>query len=344
MMRLKRSFIMLAVVLFSTSLHSPIYCLAAEITPFEEQWALEKTEQKSSFLPSTLELFNERQVVVVSGFINELSGPIYRYFYSTVDAVKKDLKMTTTFFLPKTQRFSKNIAAIYQTVLKAYEKEQKPVILLGHSKGATEILHTILLHPELITENKVDKVLLVQGTIQGCSILGDNRLRSPLVPLKRFSEQNFEGVECLEPKFAKEKLDLAFEVFERELVDQYGEVIGLEKRKLISGKIFYVRSVAESKDLSLTTRCLLEMAGNNLNDIGPNDGLLLGEEQEDHRIGRELGLIHEDHNAIAVSSLFGGKSYNDRKAFIRTLVQQAYQAELESLPSAQGLACNVATL
>ena len=211
-----RSVIVLAVILLSPCTRFLPYCIAAEKTPFEEEWALEKTESKSTFFPSTLDLIKDRQVVLVSGFINELGGPIGGYFYAAVDAVKKDLEMTTTLFLPKTPAFSTNITAIYHAVLEAYEKEQKPVILIGHSKGGEEILHTILRHPDLMLENKVDRVLLIQSAIQGVSLLDDNQLRSSIIYMKKVSEFFFEGIECLDPKLAKEKLDLSFEVFKRD--------------------------------------------------------------------------------------------------------------------------------
>lgn len=322
----KSILVLLAVLLFSISAPLLTTCLAVEKTPFEKEWALEKTEAKSTFSPALLEVIQDRQVILVSGFINELSGFVCRYFYSAVDAIKDDLEMSTTLFLPKTVEFSTNIEAIYSVILEAFEKNKKPVILLGHSKGAEEIFHVILRHPELVTENKVDRVVLIQGSIQGCGILDDSLLYTHVQYVKKFSELFLEGIECLDPKQAKNKLDFSFDVFQHKLLNQYGERVALEKRQLISDRIFYVRSIADKTDLSLCTRCIIGgLSGSGLAAVGPNDGLLLVEDQKDDRIGRDLGLIHEDHNAIAISFLWGGRSYNDRKAFIRTVIQQVYR-------------------
>lgn len=249
-----------------------------------------------------------QHVLWVGGVLNEFTELLSGYFADNREAVEEDLGGETSYFGPSSRNsIPKNAEILNELILKTYFERGKPLILVGHSKGAAEILHVILEHPDLILTGIVEQVILIQAAIQGSPIANDpSRWSCPEI-VKGWMGLN---TGTLSEAGAKTVFDAAFKRYYTQIED--GE------HELISKRIFYVRSAQSASDHSYCMQLILEIVQHNEENHPVSDGILPVHAQMDARIGIDLGIVHADHLSLVISWI-GSFSKQERKAFTRAV-------------------------
>jgi len=281
----------------------------------EQQWVKEKRKTSQEVKK---DLLNSKHVLFVAGIMNELASLISSYYVDNIEAVK-ELGATASYFGPPSEyAIPQNAFLLLQKIKELHQKTKKKLVVIGHSKGGAELLYTILKYPELMTQNIVDRVILIQPAIGG-SPLAEHTCEWCIDLISTFTKPNLE---TLKPKVIENHFNNAFISFKHALLEH--QSISVQNlKKEISNRIFYVRSQQNYQNLSLGINIVLKICKTNLNNYGPNDGLLLTEDQIDTRIGVDLGVLQADHIGLTVSSV-SNTTREDRKAFTRALFKMIY--------------------
>ncbi|MDA0713570.1 MAG: hypothetical protein O2897_06245, partial [bacterium] len=202
------------------------------------------------------------------------------------------------------------------------EIHKKKLIVVGHSKGGAELLYAILRYPDLITKNIIDSVILIQPAVGG-SLLAENTCAWCFDLISAISKPNLTTIS---PKITKQNFDKAFRLFNKsvfKLTNNSSEKEAKKLEKVISDRIYYVRSQQSRDKLSIGIETVLAFCNTSLDEHGPNDGLLLVKDQIDQRIGIDLGILQADHIGLTVSTV-SNVSSADRKAFTRAMFRTIY--------------------
>jgi pimeloyl-ACP methyl ester carboxylesterase len=293
----------------------------------QERWELEKQNPLSTVDALTLEVIRDRHILFVPGLTNEITGPLGQYFSASMQAIRSELNSSASYFGPPSWQFHSNINSLYKQILATHQRLKKPIILICHSKGGLECLHTILRHPSLIFHHQVDRVILIQSAIKGSSVINDQLLKLPFRIAKLIPDLITDGFRSLEPYYAERNLTRAFAEFDRYLKKEFSH-LGMAEIRMrydeVSSKIFYVRSLKDYPQLPSTAHYYFSFFYRSI-DYSGSDGLLRVEDQQDERIGRDLGVIVADHCTLTVNTWFGGADDSDKRAFIRALIQNVYE-------------------
>jgi hypothetical protein len=272
-------------------------------TTLQQQWEIEKRLGLRAEVDS--KLLEGRHVIFVAGIMNELANIISNYYPSNIEAAK-EFGATTSYIHPNSSNpIPENAELLYRSITDIYQRLQKPIILVGHSKGGAETLYAILKHPELITQGMVDRVLLIQAAIGGSPLAEDQSWCFKVV-----CGLLNPNLKTLKPDIAKRNFDDVFWEFDRSMVSG--------QRRMISDRIFYVRSQIAPNDLSFGISLIRTLTNLDLSLLGPNDGLITITAQYDFRIGVDLGILQSDHIGLTVSTV-SSTSHEDRKSFMRAL-------------------------
>jgi hypothetical protein len=129
---------------------------------------------------SPLKQLDHRTFLFVSGFLNEA---IPGYFKDQTEVVKELGAKAHTFEPSSFTAMSDEADKVQQRVLSAWGKEERPVVLVGHSMGGASSLLCLIRYPELVAEGKLDKVIVIQGAVGG-SPLADTLAHGPLTRIK----------------------------------------------------------------------------------------------------------------------------------------------------------------
>lgn len=235
-----------------------------------------------------------RHVVFVAGFMNEL---IPGYFTDNVAVTRELGAQTSTLFPPSSRSLTDDVAPIE---LEIYHHAPRPIVLVGHSKGGAAVLLTVLQHPELVLEHRVECVIVLQGAVGG----------SPLADaLTHVKPLRGPGLVSL----TTEKSRTVFETALAQLKERLTE----EERAYLFSRIFYVRSAHRQGALAAEL-ALTELA---LRPKGENDGLLTpeGMRLDD---GVDLGVLDADHASLTVSSFLSVTTPSERRAFTSALYRE----------------------
>jgi hypothetical protein len=189
--------------------------------------------------------------------------------------------------------------------------DSKPLVLLGYSKGAPDILEAIAQYPEL--HNKVAAVVSVAGAIGGSPLANDAKQST----LNLF--RHFPGAEC-----------------------ELGDQGALESLKPINRKrwlakhslpksIRYYSVVTFPEEQCISS--LLKFTHSKLSQVDPrNDGQLIFYDQVIPS-SVLLGYVNADHWAVAIplnrSHAFIGSTFVDKNAFPREILLEAIVRYIE---------------
>jgi len=321
-----------------------------------EWWRLEKKKEVHDYS----NIPKNRHVYFVPGIMNELSAipglPNLVYYKDNKSVVKK-LGMSSSYSRQDSSRpIPENAKRLFKKINETYQSEKKPLILVGHSKGAAEILYCLLEHPELILGGKVDRVILFQAALGGSPLAdGDLGFILKMVGLAPIDLLR-PNLKTLSTREAERNFNQAFYDYEnyfQPYQDRKDNAV-FKMKKMVSDRIFYVRSAAAPKDLSfaidLVLHALLKPKGlalkkeidaskKNSNPTlkdaaetflaskysGLNDGLLPVESQWDRRIGTDLGILEGDHAAFTVGIVTATWA-KQRKALMRAIMNKIYEA------------------
>lgn len=183
--------------------------------------------------------------------------------------------------------------------------DSKPLVLLGYSKGAPDILEAIVQYPEL--HNKIAAVVSVAGAIGGSPLANDAKQST----LNLF--RHFPGAEC-----------------------ELGDQGALESLKPINRKrwlathslpksIRYYSLITFPEEQNISS--LLKSTHSKLSQVDPrNDGQLIFYDQVIPG-SVLLGYVNADHWAVEVpvnrSHAFIGSTFADKNAFPREILLEA---------------------
>ena len=233
-------------------------------------------------------------VVFVAGFMNEL---IPGYFNDNV-AMARELGAETSVLLPPSGGSLSTDVVLVQREIAACAGSR--LVLFGHSKGGGAVLLTVLEHPELVLDGKVEAVIVLQGAIGG----------SPLADgLSKVKPLAGPGLRSLTTEEAKHTFTMSLQKLSQRLTRA-------EWDRFFS-HVFYIRSA--HGDATLAAELALTEAI--LRSQGPNDGLLppalmkLG-------YGVDLGVLDADHASLTVSSFLATSTPAERRSFTLALFRE----------------------
>ncbi len=256
-----------------------------------------------------IERLKGKHVLFVGGILNGLAKLVPGYFSDNREAVEHELGGESSYFGPSSRNsIPENSQILKEHILKTHFEHQKPLILVGHSKGAAEILHVILEYPDLILEGCVERIILIQAPIQGAPVANE--------PSRWICYEAIKAITGLETETlsevgAKTVFDLAFEHYHAAITDE-------AKHDFVSNRIFYVRSASKSEDHSYCLQLVLGITQHQPEIHGHSDGLIPVNAQLDSRIGIDLGVVQADHFGLVIPWV-SGFSKKERKAFTRAV-------------------------
>lgn len=237
------------------------YCLFIYITfitpsafgelTFQKAW---DQEEKIGFSASDAQFLADKHVIFVAGVMNELTDFINNYFPDNMKAVKR-FGATYSYIGPSSAlSIPDNAALLYERIKEIAQKVQKPIILVGHSKGGAEILYLLLEHPELILDGTVDRTLLIQPAVGG-SAIADNAsgLLFSIVAMLYSPNMNTLSLGQAEANF-----NAAFKAYNAQL-NLLAKKLSFKEANIhdhISSRIFYVRSQT-TRELSFGLKLIL---------------------------------------------------------------------------------------
>jgi pimeloyl-ACP methyl ester carboxylesterase len=286
--------------------------------PAEDDWKgplFEKIrEEKARNAPLALEAdsplasIKDRHFLFVGGFLNE---GIPGYFTDNMRVTHDELGAeVSTLFPSSSTSVSEDADAIRAAVIERSRTSQKPVVLVGHSKGGAGALVAVLRYPELVLEGTVDRVICIQAAVLG-SPVADSIVESGPIKVLPF---HWRGLESLSTRRSR-TLVLNEDARAREKLTP-------EETAWFFGRIFFVRAWERSGsvalELALTHEYLKEFGS------GRNDGLLLEEDMKLDGDGVDLGEVEGDHAALTVSGILSRSSADERAAFTRALYREVF--------------------
>lgn len=254
---------------------------------------------------------NQFHVVFVAGFFNETFPA---YFLDNIKVLKDEFRAEsiTRIFPSSLEGTLENEAYLFSEILKSYQSENnKPLVVVSHSKGAVELLNVMFKHPELMEQKTIEKVILIQAAIGGSYVadISDDVL-SLIAP---FAASCSGGLKSLRKGYAEKLLTTAY------------ETLSLEQRKNIANKIYFVRSAQRAKK---TTPFLIPTQKYLAMNYGKNDGLLLVEDQIFEPLindgSTDLGVVDADHSDLVFSELESLTSDKIRYEFTRNLFRRLF--------------------
>ena len=243
----------------------------------------------------------------VAGFLSE---GIPGYFKDNAEVVTDELGASTSmFFPPSGGNLETDAELIRGEVSRLTDELQRPVVLIGHSKGGAGAVLAVLRNPELVSSGRVAHVVSIQGALRG-SPLADGIVKSLPIPLLHDA---FRGPMTL----TREKAEASFRAAtpSMTMLDWYQRHVRYVRSSETTGLV--------SQELALT-HAFVATHGS-----GRNDGLLLEEDQWLPGIGHDLGVLRGDHAAFTVSSPLSNGTSQTRKAFTRALLKQVFVVERE---------------
>jgi pimeloyl-ACP methyl ester carboxylesterase len=234
----------------------------------------------------------------VGGFLNET---IPGYFGDNVPVVTDELGATaSTCFPPSGGSLERDADLLHDEVRRQAEERQRPIVLIGHSKGGAAAVLVVLRDPELVRSGRVEHVVSIQGALRG-SPLADGLVRSLPMPVLH---EAFKGISSL----TRQQAQSAFANLAppAELADWYRR------------RVHFVRSFETTGQVSTelgVTHAFISRHGS-----GRNDGLVLEEDQLLPGVGHDLGVLRGDHAAFTIASPLSNGTTASRKAFTRALL------------------------
>lgn len=309
-------------LLISTFLLAP---LALGEQGFQKSW---DQEDKSGFSATDVKFLADKHVIFIAGVMNELTDFINNYFPDNMKAAQR-FGATYSYIGPSSAlSIPDNAALLYQSIKKIAEKVQKPIILVGHSKGGAEILHLLLEHPDLILNGSIDRALLIQPAIGG-SAIADNASGLFYSVVALLFEPNMNTLSTTQAQVTFNK---AFELYRAQL-KVLAKKINYKESSIhehISSRIFYVRSRTTS-EISFGLKLVLGVMQDSADRYcTEHDGLLSVEAQLDKRIGIDLGVVDADHIDLTVSKV-SNMSKARREAFTRAAFKSMYDKPAYSI-------------
>lgn len=314
-------------------LNSSLMSMQSLTIDLQEAWEAEMSQPKK---PEDANLLKNKHVLFVAGLLgHELADIMGNYYLDNIKAAEKDLGATTSYYSPISRlSIPENADNLYRLVMLTSEQQKKPLDLVGHSKGAAEILYMLFMHPELILSGVVDQVLLLQAAIGG-SPLAETR-DGVLFNLSMFLFS--PNLNTLTYKMSKEHFDNAFACYQNSLdiylktysdSAKYKNLTRADLSREISKKVFFVGSKSKG-NYSKAINILLFFMQNNLDNFPEaHDALVPLSSQFFPGFGVHMGVLDADHADLTVS-LLSNVSGKGRRVLTRLLFRLMAQNKAKS--------------
>jgi hypothetical protein len=258
------------------------------------------------------EKVQSHQFVFISGVLQEYVSPYFK---------RSSTYLTKTFGAPKSPVLSPgtlndleaSMTKLYNEILTIYEKSQKPLIVISHSKGSV-IMHLILFkHPELVRDGIVKKSISLQGAFGGSKvadyIVSDHsswfgKLLSPIFRLVK---------PIAEP--------LVSDTSQKDLRDSLN-TLSSSDFNLVNDIIYYIRSTKVPRRTISYLRIFNSLLTKN---YGKNDGMILVEDQMMDTIGTDLGVIDNiDHIDFILDRPLSASKAKNREVITQMIVEEIF--------------------
>lgn len=260
-----------------------------------------------NFTHSPIESLAGFHIILVTGFANEL--PDF-YFSGTKHAFENLGAAKVTILRPSSYNSADaNINHLNREIRELYQVDRIPMIVLGHSKGATEVAGLSFRYPDLATSNMVAAFIAAQGALQGCH-LGDIGAR--ISRLFGLSASWLNGLRSL----SNDEI--------RTVIEEPLAQLDRPTRLFLSERTFYLTSHQDWGKTALVGRAAHMMMQMFFSQ--PSDGFISEHDMEIPNHGRILGRMKIDHFAPWI-----GKSLLNRFLGITTANDFAVTAMAETL-------------
>ena len=277
---------------------------AFAVTPAQfSQWLAEYSGNKENLLPAVQKKAATFQYALVSGFLNEFAPGYFGDNRETLIAngVPAD---SIHIYSPYSSRSVEENAETYLPEQFAPLAKKGKLVLIGHSKGAAEILSFALQNPKFVEKN-VESIFLIQGAFGGSGladyIKGEGHPVDDQMPwCKRFSfELKYlfalvgdavllgDGIESLTHKNAAE--------YWTKLKKTSTDAVAT-----IGSKVYYIQSVLKNPDDA--SAFIRNPAWYMHTYYGPNDGLVELKDQYVPWVGTPLVIMDTDHTGLVVDN------------------------------------------
>jgi triacylglycerol esterase/lipase EstA (alpha/beta hydrolase family) len=132
-----------------------------------ELFASECSFPEVTLTPQCRSAFSNKHVVFVDGLFNEAAQLVGNYFCDNItEAERVGFSYSHLGYLSSVS-IPENADKLFVDIQRIYAQLQKPILLIGHSKGGAECLYTVLKYPELLLSNIIDRVVVIHGAIGG---------------------------------------------------------------------------------------------------------------------------------------------------------------------------------
>lgn len=260
-------------------------------------------QTQSAHLPKKIvTALSGKSFLLIDGMFGDLAEKIYEKDF--VPFLKSELHTNDVYVVRPASNNSMDqnaryLAAEIKLMSYRFQKQNtlKPLIVIAHSRGAAEMLVTLMLYPELIHLAHIEQVILVEGAFNGSpiadwavNILKPKCLKPTMIPVLKETCDFYNDLDSLQTMIPYRAIELR-QSLERSL--------GQETRNLLQSKVSFVRGQSDFKSTWLPlvpSQIYLSQF------YGPNDGVLLTEDQYVPGLGLDLGILNVDHLRLLKSS------------------------------------------
>ncbi len=254
--------------------------------------------------------------VLVKGF---LPGIVSHYFEDFENVLTFDFSVSSLVAIsPQSDNsISANSELIYKYLLRRYELNHKTQIVIGHSKGAAEVMLAVVAHPDLITKRIVEKVVSIQGSIGGSplAVQADTICGSEFSWCHLFYKKYYNGLFSMEPE---------------QSVSEFNVMIqgrGPELKELFKNHAYFVRSFQDPSLFDGRLIAINRILGN-YKTSQKYDGLMRIEDQINNNFGCDLAVLdHVDHTSLLIPlTMLNLLQNKKREAFAQALIEEIFSA------------------
>lgn len=227
---------------------------------------------------------NNFQIIMVGGFLGELSN---EYLEANEKAVRTMGAEHVLRIQPDSRNsVDANIEILKTQILAEYEKNKKPIILWGHSKGGVESLGLILRYPELVRSGVIKLVVPIQSPVGGC-------VGGTCASLSMFLSRThtaFDGMHSL----STAAID--------RVITKRIDALDTETRQMLSDATVFVVSHQDPRRVDT----VLQFSAFGLSAIGQeNDALVAEKAMSVRNFGRVIGRVIADHMQMVMVATRG---------------------------------------
>ncbi len=271
--------------------------------------------------------------VFVGGFLNERMPGYFSQNARELRACGVP-RPAIHFVSPSSHRsFDENLETIGEDFRRIAEAGPEKLVVIAHSRGACDALAFALRDAQFVAD-RVEALFLVQGPFGGTGV-ADYVMREG-VPLDRRMPVGSRVVVHLLGKLERWLMDggshgglarltrSASRSFWGETLERHADAI-----PIVGPKTFFVTAEVRPSRLRLFARAFARYL---LAYYGPNDGLVVLEDQSLPGLGKDLGPLHAGHADLTRTFFSTRAKRRVRKALVQSILMTVGLADVEAGP------------